>query len=241
MMHTTGWALALLIALMISRLLNIFVIKQRSSPRPPPRIPLPPILTHPHEPKHYHNHNHNHTRPPQLRITQYTVTIDPSTLVVLRGSAADLHALTTTVWLRPKTHAEGYLEAAAKVLVYLVAACGENATQAGNLVLLALVLASAGLLALSNAHARGLRSGGRLVSPPSAARGGVASSSLLPDGDVMRGDARRGAVGAWPEGSCDLSGLRDLEESVGKDHGGGGLARRSCVGDDPPRWAPSAT
>lgn len=197
MMHTTGWALALLIALMISRLLNIFVIKQRSSPRPPPRIPLPPILTHPHEPKHYHNHNHNHTRPPQLRITQYTVTIDPSTLVVLRGSAADLHALTTTVWLRPKTHAEGYLEAAAKVLVYLVAACGENATQAGNLVLLALVLASAGLLALSNAHARGLRSGGRLVSPPSAAAGGgVASSSLLPGGDVMGGGGTRGG-GRW--------------------------------------------
>ncbi|KAK7743899.1 hypothetical protein SLS53_003921 [Cytospora paraplurivora] len=233
------WALALLIALMISRLLNIFVIKQRASPRPPPHIPLPPILTHPHEPKH------RHARPPQLRITQYTITIGPDTRVVLRGSTADLRALTTTVWLRPKTHVEGYLEATAKVLVYLVAACSENATQAGNLVLLGLVLVSAGLLALSNAQTKGLRSGGRVVSPSTGepllltghgghvrdGGGGGGNDGAAAHEDVIRRNARRGTVDTWPQG--DLSNLRDLEESVGKDHEGG-LTRRPCVGEVPP-------
>lgn len=108
--------------------------------------------------------------------TQYKVPINPTTTIILRGQPADLHALissttttTTTVWLRPKTHVEGYLEAAAKVIVYLVAACSGNATQAGNLVMLVLVLASAGLLALSNAQVRDgllLRGSGRVVVSP---------------------------------------------------------------------------
>ncbi|ROW16407.1 hypothetical protein VPNG_02786 [Cytospora leucostoma] len=233
------WALALLIALMISRLLNIFVIKQRASPRPPPRIPLPPILTHPRGPEH----KHRHARPPHLRITQYTVTVDPATRVILRGSAADLQALTTTVWLRPKTHVEGYLEAMAKVLVYLVAACSENATQAGNMVLLGLVLVSAGLLALSNAQTKGLRSGGRMVSPSTGEAlllrghgghvrgGGGGNNGIAAHGDVMRGSAGRGTVETWPE-SSDLSSLRDLEESVDKDYEGG-LTRRACAGEGP--------
>lgn len=136
---------------MISRLLNIFVIKARSRPKP---TTLPAPFT-----QHYPGAS-------APRITQYFITLNPGTRVILRGLSTDLYALTTTVWLRPKTHVEGYLEATAKVLVYLVAAVSGNATQAGNLILLALLLASAGLLALSNARVTGLRNGGKVVAPP---------------------------------------------------------------------------
>ncbi|KAF3768528.1 hypothetical protein M406DRAFT_232162, partial [Cryphonectria parasitica EP155] len=143
------WALGLILALMLSRILNIAVIKARSRPKP---VGLPPPFTQPPA---------TSMQPlPPPRPTQYTITLNPTTAVILRGLDVDLYALTTTVWLRPKTHAEGYLEAAAKLLVYLVASVSENATQAGNLVLLMLLLASAGLLALSNARVTGLRSGG---------------------------------------------------------------------------------
>lgn len=138
---------------MTSRLLNIFVIKARSRPKP---TTLPSPFTQ------------LYSGASIPRITQYTITLNPTTRVILRGLSTDLYALTTTIWLRPKTHAEGYLEAIAKVLVYLVASVSGNATQAGNLILLALLLASAGLLALSNARVTGLRNGGKVVAPPSS-------------------------------------------------------------------------
>ncbi|ROV91607.1 hypothetical protein VSDG_07906 [Cytospora chrysosperma] len=213
------WALGLLVALMVSRLLNIYIIKQRSRKKPKT---LPPPFSRPAP------------EPTRNRITQYTVDIDPDTTVVLRGLSADLRALTTTVWLRPKTHAEGYLEATAKVLVYLVAACSGNATQAGNLVMLVLVLASAGLLALSNAQVKGLRSAGRVIapSPPELEKltGGAAGggdgrcgrcSHVLPGGgaaDRRSARRRRGveeAAEAWPL-SSDLSSLRGVEVDAEK-------------------------
>lgn len=183
---------------MISRLLNIIVIKSRSRPKPT-KLPYP------------------FTQPSAAaaipRITQYTITLHHhpphSTVVVLRGLSTDLYALTTTVWLRPKTHVEGYLEATAKMLVYLVAAVSGNATQAGNLVMMALLLVSAGLLALSNARVTGLRNGGKVVAPSlgqilpgsgmAGGRGDVATVSGERHGEYVRDPPRREDTGeTWP-------------------------------------------
>lgn len=209
---------------MISRILNIIVIKSRSKPKP---AHLPSPFNFPGE------------LPPPPRITQYTIVLNPTTTVILRGLSSDLYALTTTVWLRPKTHSEGYLEAIAKVLVYLVAAISGNATQAGNIVLLSLLLVSAGLLALSNARQKSLRNGGRVVAPspgekeneygrtwPRADMPGHAGSggSVADPGRVANG---RRDTESWP-GTSDSS---SIEESLEKGHVGD-VTRRTFPSDD---------
>lgn len=237
-----GWALALTAALMLSRILNIFVIKQRS--RPKPKV-LPPPFSQPLS-----------FDPRMARITQYSINISPVTTVILRGLSSDLQALTTTVWLRPKTHAEGYLEAIAKVLVYLVAACSGNATQAGNLIMLSLLLVSGGLLALSNASVRGLRSGGKVVAPSpedryarGSHRGGRSSwrSSSGSDGRVGAGNGAQNGAGhrsrvrrretteSWTE-SSDLSSLKSSEDSLEKGEAPGRFRRHSSNESGPPDY-----
>lgn len=227
-MATTVWASGLLVALMVSRALNIFVIKQRSRTRPQV---LPPPSSQPIQPA------------ATSRMTQYIIDVDPDTTAILRGLSADLQALTTTVWLLPKTRVEGYLEATAKVLVYLVAACSGNVTQAGNLVMLLLVLASAGLPALSNAQVKGLRNGGGVVAPSPAAgddkltggKGGRCGVCSHASGGNPTTDKRsvrlRGVAERWPLGS-DVSSMSGMEDSVEKGEAGDALGR-SYVYEDP--------
>ncbi|OAA32930.1 hypothetical protein AAL_00395 [Moelleriella libera RCEF 2490] len=134
------WGLAFVVALMLSRLLNIWSIKQRSR-----------------------------SQPPAVESTaseeqgEYGIDLDSGARIVLRGLKSDIQAVTTQMWLRKQTVSEGYLEAAAKLIVYLVAAFSGNLSQAGALVLMILLLTSAGLLGLSNAHAKGLRMNGRVA------------------------------------------------------------------------------
>lgn len=244
----SGWALALILGLMISRILNISVIKSRSRPKPPV---LPAPFTPPPAA--------SLTPPP--RITSYTITLGPATIVILRGLSTDLYALTTTVWLRPKTHVEGYLEATAKVLVYLVAAVSGNASQAGNIVLLALLLVSAGLLALSNARTTGLRNGGKLVAPSypyhradGGHRGGCAAGGCGPGrrperrhqhqhqqhGRLVRGNPlpREAERESWPSSereswpsSSGMTSLTGMEDSLEKGQAGHHVARDSYASD----------
>lgn len=205
---------------MLSRVLNIFVIKSRSRPKPtvlPRPFPFPPQPLS------------SLASPPPPRITQYTVALGPATTVVLRGLSTDLYALTTTVWLRPKTHVEGYLEATAKMLVYVVAAVSGNATQAGNIVLLALLLVSAGLLALSNAQTTGLRNGGKVVTPSYSGgdaggkdgAGAGSGSTGSGWGRVQRsGPAREDPLrevdeSSWP-GSSEASSMTGVGDSLEK-------------------------
>lgn len=220
---------------MLSRILNIFVIKQRSQPKP--KVLPPPF-------------SHMSWDSRAARITQYSINISPVTTVILRGLSSDLQALTTTVWLRPKTHAEGYLEAIAKVLVYLVAACSGNATQAGNLIMLVLLLVSGGLLALSNASVTGLRNAGKLVAPSPGERhshglnsGGrpTHNSSSGSDGRAGIGSQsnghesaarRRETMESWPE-SSDLSSLKSSEDSLERGEAHGRLRRRSSEISEP--------
>ncbi|KAK2059369.1 hypothetical protein LY76DRAFT_25821 [Colletotrichum caudatum] len=126
------WGLASILALIASRVLNIYIIKQRTPPPPPPSSS-------------------------PAKLAEYLVPLSPTLKVRMRGPAADLAALTTDAWLLAKTAAQGYLEAAAKLAVYMVAVFSGNVSQAGNLALLVLLLASAGLLGLSNGFVRGGR------------------------------------------------------------------------------------
>ncbi|KAM3557903.1 hypothetical protein ARSEF4850_004845 [Beauveria asiatica] len=150
------WGLSSLLALMLARLLNILSIRQRSRCSP---SPFPPADNH-----HHHHH----------QLTEYMVEVSARRAVLLRGLAEDVQAVTTRAWLRERSSADSYREAAAKLLVYGVAAFGGNMTQAGSLVLAGLLLASAGLLGLSNAKAKGgeLRVQGRVARPERSTRGG---------------------------------------------------------------------
>lgn len=133
------WGLAILLTLVSSRILNIWAIKQRMT--------------------------HSEPSPESLTMTEYTVDLGGGHSVRLRGPDADLQALVTHAWLRTQSSLEGYLEAAAKLMVYMSAALGGNMTQAGAIVLIGLLLTSAALLGLSNAHARGFRMHGRYAMP----------------------------------------------------------------------------
>ncbi|KAK3495562.1 hypothetical protein B0T13DRAFT_512500 [Neurospora crassa] len=157
------WTLASLLALMVSRILNIYIIKQRSKPCP---ISSPLFPFHPFHPSPSSGSDHHEPNP----ITSLLISLGsdspshPSTCSIrLRGLSEDLYAITATAWLRAKTHVEGYLEATAKVLVYMVAAFSGNMTQVGAIIMMVLLLATAGLLALSNANAKMFRVNGRVV------------------------------------------------------------------------------
>lgn len=213
---------------MLSRVLNITVIKSRSRPKPA-------HLPHPFDQAAV-------AQLPPPRITQYTITLTPTTAVVLRGLSTDLYALTTTVWLRPKTHLEGYLEAMAKMLVYAVASVSGNATQAGNLVLLLLLLASAGLLALSNARTTGLRNGGKMVEPSPGEKNGGGGGGYGPGSGIGGGGglspAMRNGPGrtvrreteSWP-GTSDLGSMSGVDEDLDKARRSP-AARRTLPSDD---------
>ncbi|KAI5867614.1 hypothetical protein GGS23DRAFT_186073 [Durotheca rogersii] len=220
------WGVASLLALMLSRILNIWVIKQRSQPEPPASQPKPspPASPTPSSPFP----SPKEPEPGNL-LTEYIVDLGHGRSVCLRGMAEDLQAITATTWLRAKTHVEGYLEAAAKLTVYMVAAFSGNMTQAGSVVFMVLLLVTAGMLGLSNAHAKTFSMRGRLAAPtvdhlPLRRRGGdgrgdgggVANGSgvfrrgvVLPYPDSSGGDST-----SWPatRASSGLTGLDDFAE-----------------------------
>lgn len=140
-----GYGIGFLLALMVSRLLNIWVIKQRAKP-PQPEPPNPDV---------------------SHMLTQYLVDLGNGRSVCLRGMADDLQAITTSSWLHTKTHIDGYLEAMAKLIVYVVAAFSGNMSQVGGIIFMGLLLVTAGLLGLSNAHAKTFKMHGRLAAPTS--------------------------------------------------------------------------
>ncbi|KAI5467929.1 hypothetical protein BGZ63DRAFT_419592 [Mariannaea sp. PMI_226] len=132
------WGVCLVVALIISRLLNIWAIKNRTEKI---EESAGPLVDH--------------------SITEYSIDLGGGTIVRLRGQDADLQAVTTKTWVRAQSVLDGYLEAVAKMMVYLVAGLSGNMTQVGALTFMALLLVSAMLLGLSNAHAKGIRIGGR--------------------------------------------------------------------------------
>jgi hypothetical protein len=63
--------------------------------------------------------------------------------------------------MRAMTDVEGYMEACAKLIVYLVAVFSGNQTQSGDIILMVLLGLSSGLLALSNSFATSFNMNGR--------------------------------------------------------------------------------
>ncbi|KAF4982947.1 hypothetical protein FZEAL_1517 [Fusarium zealandicum] len=161
------WGLAILLLLMFSRILNIWALKNRTSP--------------PEDTPHDH------------RVTEYQIDLGGGHTVRLRGPDADLQALVTHAWMKAQSQVDGYLEAAAKMMVYMSAALGGNMTQAGAFVLVGLLLVSAALLGLSNAHARGFRMHGRYALP----------------------ETEKGKKGTSPGTSRSSTAVRDAERGVG--------------------------
>ncbi|CAJ2503706.1 Uu.00g111000.m01.CDS01 [Anthostomella pinea] len=214
------WGVGLLLALMFSRILNIWVIKQRCQPPPSPP-------SSPHAPSQHPNPSHPPDQTLPNLLTEYTITPptppsqnqttqsqsqnqSQSQTITLRGLPTDLQAVTTAPWLAHKTHVDGYLEAMAKLTVYLVAALSGNMTQVGSVIFLALLLLTAGLLGLSNAHARTLRMHGRVVVGTVEDKGGMVpgrGGGKRGDGRKLKGDDRQGAgagAGArYPNGGED--------------------------------------
>ncbi|KAI0883692.1 uncharacterized protein GGS22DRAFT_165838 [Annulohypoxylon maeteangense] len=184
------WGVASLLALMVSRLLNIWVIKSRS--KPPENPPPDPDVS--------------------KMLTEYLVDLGHGRSVCLRGMTEDLQAVTTTSWLRTKTHIEGYLEATAKLIVYCVAAFSGNMTQVGSIIFMALLLVTAGLLGLSNGHAKTFRMHGRLATPTVDHLPRRSGSTLPYPTDT---DSKGGST-SWPatstRESSGLSGMVDLAE-----------------------------
>lgn len=123
------WALTIVLLLMLSRALNIWIIRQRVQDR----------NSGPAEQLKYL----------QRKREELWVWLDPDRCIKIRGLNEDLDALTKE-WLRQKTAVEGYLEAMAKLIVYLTAALTSNMHQTGEFIVAGLLIISAGLLGLSN-------------------------------------------------------------------------------------------
>ncbi|KAH6854882.1 hypothetical protein B0I37DRAFT_42039 [Chaetomium sp. MPI-CAGE-AT-0009] len=232
------WGIILTLALMTSRLLNVWVIKQRAKRedkdnkngerRSPPikrsrsrsttrsgrgREPAVPPTE-----ERRHRLSISATR---QRISQFLVRLNDAehrTMVRLRGKAADIREVTARSWLRRKTVMEGYLEAIAKLLVYLVAALSGNMTQSGAMTVMALLLITAGLLALSNACAKNLVVNGVAVGV--AADGGGGNSG----GGGANGNGNGGSV---PPAAAAASqgGVRQAPSGNGGGGGGDGRGR----------------
>jgi hypothetical protein len=174
------WGIAQIGALMLARVLNIIVIKRRCRSRPRD-LPHDPAQAHPRQRL-------------QNRLTDYMVHLgDGKGRVMLHGMSDDLQAITSQAWMGAKTSIDGYLEAAAKLLVYLTAALSGNVEQAGAIIVMVLLLVSAGLLGLSNENAKSFQMHGRVAHPQSP--GPV-------DGGGDGGDVRDGMHhGPFPQGS----------------------------------------
>ncbi|KAH7065561.1 hypothetical protein B0J12DRAFT_723527 [Macrophomina phaseolina] len=81
----------------------------------------------------------------------------------MKGLVDDLKAVTSGQWLRDPTNVESWVTAFATIIVYLDAALASNVTQAGKILLLALLIGSVGLLAIANASTDQLQMRGCVV------------------------------------------------------------------------------
>ncbi|KAK0671210.1 hypothetical protein QBC41DRAFT_60414 [Cercophora samala] len=160
------WCLMSILGYMTSRLLNIYIIKRRTAP---PRDFSP--SSRPPKPSKSSSSTSGSRHRSRSRVSEYAHRAasylvscgDDNTAVRLRGKMSDLKAVTSDAWLRSKTNVEGYLEATAKLIVWVVAALSGNMTQVGSLMMMILLILSAGLLAVSNSRAGGVRVNGRVA------------------------------------------------------------------------------
>jgi hypothetical protein len=164
------WGFSTILCLIVARALNVYVIKGRTHDTPPFSA-LP--NTH------------------QI----WWIALDDNYWVCMRGLRHDLEAIATGIQMRDKSQIQENMVDIAKIIVFLVAVFSGNMTQAGNIILMILLLSSAGLLAMSNAFASTFEINGRLVYHRSPAkhyndstasqRGSNAPNSSEGDGTVV--------------------------------------------------------
>ena len=83
--------------------------------------------------------------------------------VRMQGKVDDLKAVTAGQWLRDETRWEGWVGAFATIIVYFDAALATNIQQFGKILLLLLLVGSAGLLAVANSTMQKLQMHGCLL------------------------------------------------------------------------------
>ena len=119
------WALAVLLILILARTLNAIVVRRRSA-------------------SGWKGVKESGVNGDLL------VLLSQDRWVRLQGPVNGLKAVTAGQWLRDATFLESSLTSIALLLIYINAAVATNASQAGNIIILALLLTSVGLVALSN-------------------------------------------------------------------------------------------
>ena len=119
------WTLAVLLILILARTLNAIVVKRRSLP------------------------GWKGVKEPGVK-GDLLILLSQDRWIRLQGPVDALKAVTAGQWLRDTTFWESSLTAIATLLIYINAAVTTNASQAGKITILALLLLSVGLVAVSN-------------------------------------------------------------------------------------------
>ncbi|KAI0070429.1 hypothetical protein K474DRAFT_797090 [Panus rudis PR-1116 ss-1] len=130
------WAITVLLMLVFARFLNTIVIKRRAQVGWK-GVPEPGVKG------------------------DLLVLLSQDRWIRMQGLVDDLKAVASGQWLRDQTIIEGYATAFATLLVYFAAALASNASTAGSLLLVALLVVSVALLGLCNALTRDLSMFGR--------------------------------------------------------------------------------
>lgn len=134
------WGLSMILVLMFARLCNILVIRRRVEQAGQWKGASEPGVQ-----------------------GDLLVLLSQDRWIRLQGAVDDLKAVTSGQWMSEPNFCEGAVSALATVLVYLDAAFASNVTILGKILLLVLLIASAGLLAITNERTDVLQMHGRVL------------------------------------------------------------------------------
>jgi hypothetical protein len=132
------WGLTVVIFLCTSRLCNVIVIRRRT------------------------NVNWQGALEPGVK-GDLLILLSQDRWIRMQGMVDDLKAVTCGQWLKEMTFVESSIAAFATLLVYLDAALASNVDQIGKIILLILLIASAGILAIANETTEMLQMHGRVI------------------------------------------------------------------------------
>ena len=125
------WTIAVLLTFILARTLNVVVIRRRSVP------------------------GWKGVKEPGFQ-GDLLVLLSQDRWVRLKGPVDALKAVTSGQWMRDMTFWESSLTAMATLMIYITAAVSVNASKAGQIIILALLLLSVGLVAVRNERQKSL-------------------------------------------------------------------------------------
>jgi hypothetical protein len=132
------WGLTVILFLCISRICNVLIIRRRT------------------------NVNWQGASEPGVK-GDLLILLSQDRWIRMQGMVDDLKAVTSGQWLREMTFMESSIAAFATVLVYLDAALASNVDQAGKIILLVLLIGTAGVLAIANETTQLLQMHGKVI------------------------------------------------------------------------------